>query len=205
MKRILLIAVVGVVLLSCAGMFSKFGKNATAPTRYDSSTDAAKPASPLPPKTPAAVVEARPALAPAAKPNVKVIPGMTPADVYGNLAEKGFTKAGPSKVGGDAYWKLTSKDAAGENVVGVYGPDASSVRLIDVLSLSFTHADPDAAARDFLGYVATLPYDGADPAKARAWIEQNISQQQATTTIGGVTFALGHKARAYTLRIEPAR
>jgi len=46
------------------------------------------------------------------------------------------------------------------------------------------------SAVQFLGFVATLPYDGSDPDKARLWVAENIGKPHAEIIIGPVWFEL---------------
>jgi hypothetical protein len=43
-----------------------------------------------------------------------------------------------------------------------------------------------AKADEFLGYIATLPYDGAKPNEAKAWVQGKAS---GSATFGGAKFA----------------
>lgn len=49
--------------------------------------------------------------------------------------------------------------------------------------------DAETAAK-FLGFIATMPYDGAEPANARLWVASNIHKTNAETVIGNVWFEL---------------
>ena len=75
---------------------------------------------------------------------------------------------------------------------------ASEVQVERVLA-AVTIAGPsttqvDAAAASFLGFVATLPYQGADPVAARQWVEANAAStttQIPRATFGGAAFSTG--------------
>lgn len=43
---------------------------------------------------------------------------------------------------------------------------------------------------EFLSYLCTLPYGGADRETAKSWLEKNINIDKATTEIGGVSFTV---------------
>src|SRR5215208_3810129 len=58
----------------------------------------------------------------------------------------------------------------------------------------------DEAAADFLGFVATLLYEGAEPARARQWVVENVSSG-GKLTIGNANFELSSEERARVLRI----
>ncbi|NPV92088.1 MAG: hypothetical protein HPY50_15080 [Firmicutes bacterium] len=67
-----------------------------------------------------------------------------------------------------------------------------------------------AVAKGFLGFSSTLPYDGSDPAKAKEWVEKNISKanqpgKPITTTIGQVEFTLAGGKYIRLLSLKPVR
>jgi hypothetical protein len=61
---------------------------------------------------------------------------------------------------------------------------------------------------NFLANVAEVPYDGADPAAAGAWVELNASRvdryRSVETTIGSATLILTGEVNARRLRLVPA-
>lgn len=131
-----------------------------------------------------------------------IIPGLAPVDVYLNLTNKGFTKDGPRPVGDQVYWKISETTADHSFILEIYGPNASTVSTVTASALNFSTADTDTMARDFLGYIATIPYDKSQPGTARDWIKANVSRD-ASTNFGGVQFEIfaerSPKARMLTI------
>lgn len=71
--------------------------------------------------------------------------------------------------------------------------------------LQFGDPDDDLAA-SVLGFLATVPYDGAEPERARAWVEETLPTIKAagdvrTATFGGVPFRLYGPPTARILEI----
>ena len=60
----------------------------------------------------------------------------------------------------------------------------------------------NAGAATFLGFVATLPYDGARPNEARQWVEERVTRGGGETTIGAAVFRLSGPQDARTLDIK---
>jgi hypothetical protein len=94
---------------------------------------------------------------------------LRPADVSGNLEGKGCTCS--SADFGVSYYSWTCERDA---VIAKYQVDyyASSLTTVDLLEstvLQFVDVPDDDLAAAFLGFMATMPYDGADPQAARAW------------------------------------
>ena len=118
------------------------------------------------------------------------IAGLTAADVKLNLENRGFTCTGPGG-GASVNYACTSSGYQ----VFFSGPGVTSIASVNAVALG-----DDSAAREFLGYVATLPYDGADPTKARSWVDANVGTN-ATTTIGNAKFTLGGPSGGRTLDI----
>lgn len=59
---------------------------------------------------------------------------------------------------------------------------------------------------DFIGYVATIPYDRAEPARARAWVEKTLPPLSdlkvgVTEKFGGVSFELFGSPKLRVLQI----
>lgn len=128
------------------------------------------------------------------------IPGLAAVDLHGNLTPKGFELT--KNLGGvQSEWKCQLVDGLLNYVAEAFGPSASKITSVKatVYGVSASGIDQDAA--EFLGFVASLPYDGADPAKARAWVAANVGRS-AETVIGGVTFqTFANSPNARMLRI----
>jgi hypothetical protein len=117
------------------------------------------------------------------------IPGLTAADVTINLEDRGHTCEGPNEfLDGVEYLCELDTDPIYVERVEIVGMSPTEIRSVE--SAYFWFGDPtqmDARADDFLGYMATLPYEGAAPADARTWVQANTS---GTTTFGPATYEL---------------
>jgi outer membrane biosynthesis protein TonB len=145
----------------------------------------------------------KPKSKPEHEPAPRNIPGLTPQDVYLNLEEKGFECSEPElmRPEDEVRWTCKRQEAKGEYVVEISSKDANSVRLLEAKVTSHDPARADALAGDFLGYVARVPYDGAQPKKAQAWVENNVGSK-ASAKFGGVSYTLDTKADSRFLRLE---
>jgi len=68
----------------------------------------------------------------------------------------------------------------------------------------------NAVAKGYLGYAATVPYDGADQEKAKAWVEANVKAANKqgkvlSTVIGPVKFELYGTQWFRVLEVKPAQ
>ena len=140
---------------------------------------------------------------PEPEPALRNIPGLTPQDVYLNLENKGFKCSEPELMGPeiDVRWTCEKQEAKGEYLVEINSKDANSVRLVEGKVTSYDPACADALAGDFLGYVARVPYEGARPEEAKAWVENNVGSK-ASAEFGGVSYTLGGKAGSRFLKLE---
>jgi outer membrane biosynthesis protein TonB len=131
------------------------------------------------------------------------IPGLTPQDIYLNLENRGFKCSEPELMGpeDEVRWTCERQEAQGEYSVEIRSKDANSVRLLKAKVVSNDPARADALAQDFLGYVARVPYEGAQPEEAKGWVERNVGSK-ASAGFGGVSYTLGAKAGSCFLEIE---
>ena len=137
------------------------------------------------------------------EPAPRNIPGLTPQDVYLNLENRGFKCSEPELMGpgNEVRWTCEKQKTHGEYSVEINSSDANSVRLIEAWVISNEPARADALAQDFLGYVAGVPYEGAKPEEAKAWVEQNVGSK-VSAEFGGVSYTLGGKAGRRFLELE---
>src|SRR5215207_8982068 len=140
---------------------------------------------------------------PKPKPEPSNIPGLTPQDVYLSLENRGFTCSEPEVMGheNDVRWTCERQDAKGRYLVEINSKDANSVRLLKAWVISRKRARADALAQDFLGYVARVPYEGAQPEEAKAWVEQSVGSK-ASAKFGDVSYTLAAKADTRFLKLE---
>jgi hypothetical protein len=101
----------------------------------------------------------------------------------------------------EVRWTCEKQEGQGEYLVKINSSDANSVRLVEARVVSYDLAHADALAQDFLGYVATIPYEGAHPEEAKAWVKQSVGSK-ASAEFGGVSYTLGGKAGRHFLKLE---
>jgi hypothetical protein len=134
------------------------------------STFTAAPANSLAPSE-----ASQPTLAPT--PNSGVmgkLPGLSPVNVTVGLEGQKFTCTAVKKVG--AYYERTClKGLPSVNLIRVVisGREISIVDLIEISVLQNENPE-NKTAQEVLSFIATMPYDGADPEKANAWVESTI-------------------------------
>jgi hypothetical protein len=64
-------------------------------------------------------------------------------------------------------------------------------------------------AAGFLGYAATVPYDGSEPQRAKQWVQAHVKEANKPgsaleTQIGPVKFELSGSAYLRVLKVKPA-
>lgn len=165
----------------------------------------------VPTETTAAVVSPTgtlisPTIAPSPTEKVKaLLPGLMPADVTVNLKQRGFT-CGSVEQGQLYYVRTCEKDTADYSLrVDTYGREAFTIDLIESSVLQFTNPDKEFAA-SFLGFMATMPYDGAVQQEARDWVESTLPTLTGQGDVrekvfAGVHYRLYGIPTAYTLEM----
>ena len=124
-----------------------------------------------------------------------LLPGLMPADVTVNLEQRGFT-CGTVEQGQLYYVRTCTNDTAAYSLsVDIYGREAFSIDLIESSVLQFANPDKEFAA-SFLGFMATMPYDGAVQEEARTWVETTLPTLAGQGDIREEVFA-GVKYRLY--------
>jgi hypothetical protein len=83
-------------------------------------------------------------------------------------------------------------------ITDVYGDGPTTIFYVDSTASA-------SVANEVLGFIATLPYQGAQPDSARARVEENISRLEQGTvledTFGGVHYQLSGNDQIVTLEI----
>ena len=119
--------------------------------------------------------------------SARYIPGFTAVDLHGNLTNKGF-KLEKTFLDDEALYTCTMDSGGTQYRAEAYGKGAT-----EIISVRGTVIDGSGnlskVAKEFLGYLGSLPYDGAIPDRGRQWVESNIDKSSATT-IGGVKFEI---------------
>jgi len=130
------------------------------------------------------------------------ITGLTAADVKLNLERRGFHCDGPVALATLQSWTCKSSQGTDiEFVVEVQGKDSTRIRSVDATVLQYNAQPSDAIAAEFLGFIATLPYENAEPARARDWVRSNIAKSGSELTIASARFELtrANTGRAHIL------
>ena len=118
----------------------------------------------------------------------KCIPGIVAVDVHGNFTNKGFVLQ--TELGTElSYWKCVQKTSEHYFDVTIYGEDPFRITSIVATALNYTNKSTASVVKDFLSYVATIPYDGSKPIEARQWVFNNIDKG-GSMVIGTVKFEI---------------
>ncbi|HEY3408980.1 MAG TPA: hypothetical protein VGK53_12475 [Propionicimonas sp.] len=116
-----------------------------------------------------------------------VIPGLAVVDVTLNLKPRGFECSGPVAGVDLSYWTCTKDTPTSSINVEVYAETPSSVRNVTSTVLWYGSGSGDETFDAFLGYIATLRYEGSKPTKAKAWV---TSRSKGTTNFGPARYQL---------------
>ncbi|MDA9818082.1 hypothetical protein N9C35_03485 [Flavobacteriaceae bacterium] len=87
----------------------------------------------------------------------------------------------------------------------VFGKNGGDVYNVRAVYAHYGSGKIDYGAKEFLGYVASIPYDGAKQKEARKWVKDNINKNRAKTQINGVTFEIyfsGDRNRTLTIYVN---
>lgn len=123
------------------------------------------------------------------------LPELGPPDLTINLENRGFTctQAEEREAFALAYfvWSCKADEAGIHMTASAY---ARRLATVDYVSAKVYFPDAQIAA-PFLGFVATLPYAGAQPVEARAWVEATLPEIQdeiafREANFGGVPYRL---------------
>lgn len=144
----------------------------------------------------------------------KLIPGITAADVKQNLKKWGFKFAGPRPISGQSE-SLDEGKTVDPDTNAELSCTITEINPMKITYLTFrteigsgNGENFSAITSGFLGYCATLPYDGAEPEKARSWVEQNVAkvlkpEDTLTNTFGNVEYTLSGTEFAKILSLKP--
>jgi len=102
-----------------------------------------------------------------------LLSGLMPADVTVNLEQRGFTCGSPYR--GELYYVRTCEKSNVDALlhVDIYGREAFEIDFIDSAVIQYANPSIDLAT-SFLGFMATMPYDGAVQQEARTWVETTL-------------------------------
>lgn len=139
-----------------------------------------------------------------------VIPGLIAADIKLNLVKWGLKEASPKRTDGSDEVSYSSSaidsDTGAELAYFFVTDNALHVKYATFSSLNLSAISGErfrGVAAGYLGYCATVPFDGAEPEKCKQWVEDNIAKCNEAgkiekTKIGNVEFSLygtGNSAR----------
>ena len=172
-------AVVGVMLLAgCAGD----SERSPAPTATDAAASA-------PGSVDGATAGERERTT--ASPADAVLPGLTSGGLTTALEQRDLRCDGPRPERTIASWRCTD----GRHHIEFLGSPSR------IAYLTATADASSATGRNFLAFMATTPYDGAEPDRARAWAEQHVRRDFAETEIGGVLVRVSGPAALRSLSL----
>lgn len=148
-----------------------------------------------------------------------IIPGLTSGDIKVNLERTwGFKFTGPQirKTLAIDHGEAIDPDTGVELICDIYESSPMAIQWVEFMvdgsavAGSLDSALFNAVAEGYLGYAATVPYDGADQEKARAWVKANIKAADKqgkvlTTVIGPVKFELYGTQWFRVLEVKPAQ
>jgi hypothetical protein len=130
--------------------------------------------------------------------SARAIPSLHARTVYRTLAAQDFVCSGPAKKAGQMKWTCIKKAGSSNYSVTLTGNSATQLTNIRG-SATIRASKPKPVAASFVGYVATIPYKGANPNKARAWATRHIGGGKMK--IGPVTFTIGGSAQRPTIEL----
>lgn len=141
----------------------------------------------------------------ASKKTTALLPGLQPADVKVNLENLAFTCSDVQENKPYFIWTCKRETAQVQLRADIYGQSILSLDYINAAVMQSTLPNDDRAT-SFLGFIASMPYDGAEPDNARAWVEKTLptitqSGDVRTATFGGVKYELFGIPTARVLRL----
>ena len=121
------------------------------------------------------------------------------------MEQKGFTCSALKKPAEVYIRDCTLDKTVIVYTVSVYGRTASTVDSVEVMANQLASPTDDLVAPIF-GFMATLPYQNAEPEAARAWVETNLfklgaGKKHLSAEFGGVKFDLYGEPSARALDI----
>jgi hypothetical protein len=128
------------------------------------------------------------------------IPRLGAYELARELHRLGFACPPPFRLIGALLWVMSWQSGGAQYRVEILGRDASAVEHVEA---SFWGAKPHVADEHiaaFLAFVASVPYQGCDPARAREWVRLNHAAD-AETTIGPARLKITHPGLTTALAI----
>ncbi len=137
---------------------------------------------------------------PRAQPPRAYLPGVTIGFVYTNLGHRGFACTGPKVGKSSLSWLCKERGRSADYEVLVVGKDDLRIRFITAIAFLRSGSLSDVVA-PFFSFVATLPYQGAQPPRARRWVLGHLGGS-GKLTIGAARFRIYDRQGAYFLQIS---
>ena len=134
-----------------------------------------------------------------------LLPGLKPANVTVNLKQRGFA-CDPVEQVQFYYITTCTKDSVDYSLrVDIWGHETIAVDLIQSSVLQVANPDKEFAA-SFLGFMATMPDDGAVQEEARNWVETTLPSLTGQGDVrekvfAGVKYRLSGIPTAFTLEM----
>jgi len=134
------------------------------------------------------------------------IPELYASDIYLNLEDIGFECEGE-------YWKdyddnikgvyyCTDSTSDYDYDVEIFFGSSAKVLLIEATGINYTSKSNTENLSDFLGYIATIPYENASPEEARSWVESNIEKHGVEKVFGEVKYTIYGEAKTKILTLS---
>lgn len=143
------------------------------------------------------------------------IKGSSATDIKLNLEKWGFSNANPdtTESGDDMLYHSSATDpdtgaSLDYSIIASYDFTVKSATFTITNTKNKSQSSFYKLAASFLGYCSTMPYDSAQPEKAKKWIENNISAasksgKPITCTLGDAKFVLyGNGSSSRMLEIK---
>src|SRR3989338_5890476 len=120
----------------------------------------------------------------------KYLPGLTTADVTLNFKDQGFTCSDMQQGKIGVTWTCKQETPDHEYTVITFGDGPLEILFVQANALNYGSRDTNEVSSEFIGYVASLSFDGASPSEAKNWVQSNLGKNNVETKYGEVTFRL---------------
>jgi hypothetical protein len=119
------------------------------------------------------------------------IQGIKPVDVYGNFEKIGYTI--DKNIGTEGSFFIATFEEKGISYEAKIFCE-NNVSEVTSIRLSASRLSPQynsvSDIKPFLKYGCSVPYNGADAAKANAFVDENFNKNKASIIIAGVKFTI---------------
>lgn len=146
------------------------------------------------------------------------IPGLAAADIKLNLERTWGLKFSGPRIGQDLAQdsgEAVDPDTGVKLICNIFETSPLHIQwvdfVIDASSVAGLVSEKaiNAVTEGYFGFCATLPYDGAEPAKAKQWVSNNVRKATKagnviSTQIGPAKFEMFGTTYFRTLRVKPA-